>query len=329
MSGYASSTRKVYDSWILRLQAFAQTYHVKFAIPVPPQLLHGWLGALALQGKAASIGSAVAAVAFFHKLHDYPSPIQPNSLIQAALKAAARTPPLQPRDIDPVPKEMMAALATDDLVRQNDEFDLRDKALIFTGWMGALRVGELASLRICHVRKADSQRWSVIIARSKTDQAGQGYRTPLAGLDSDRFAAGFWLSQWLATRFGGLEAFPAELPHPLHCLTCPFLWSTSTFRNPPSGRAVANIVKSWAVILGFQDIKVSGSSLRSGAVTAMLEQHVSPHQVAYQGRWTSTAMPLNVYNNPSEVDLQVASAALVSALHQTQVIPCFVWWRWM
>jgi site-specific recombinase XerD len=72
----------------------------------------------------------------------------------------------------------------------------RDKALLLLGWFGAFRQAELVQVELEHIEKFDEDEWSVLIPKSKTDQAGEGKRKWLTRQDDLRYCPLRALDKW-------------------------------------------------------------------------------------------------------------------------------------
>ena len=142
----------------------------------------------------------------------------------------------------------MAALAPDRLT------GLRDRALLLLGFAGAFRRSELVALDVADIEETETG-LLVMIRRSKTDQEGEGITIAIARGTVTYPAKA--LQEWLDA--AGIETGPIFRPInkagtvAAERLTC---------------RSVANIVKSYAALAGFDAATFSGHSLRSGFLTS-------------------------------------------------------------
>jgi integrase len=134
--------------------------------------------------------------------------------------------------------------------------DLRDKALVLTGFAGALRRSEIVALDVADV---DSVPQGVVLhlARSKTDQHGKGELIAIhRGTDSE-FCAVTALERWIDLR--------GRKPGPLFTRLHKGGRMTDERLRP---QAVALALKRAALASGLNPSSFSGHSLRAGLATS-------------------------------------------------------------
>ena len=142
----------------------------------------------------------------------------------------------------------MVALAPDGLK------GLRDCALLLLGFAGAFRRSELVALDVADIAETETG-LLVTIRRSKTDQEGEGVTIAIAR--GDVACPVKALRAWLDA--AGIEAGPIFRP----------IDKAGTVRPARlTDRSVANIVKAYAELAGFDASTFSGHSLRSGFLTS-------------------------------------------------------------
>jgi integrase len=133
---------------------------------------------------------------------------------------------------------------------------LRDRALLLLGFAGALRRSELVALDVADL-ESDAEGVRVIIRRSKTDQEGAGDFVPIPNGTKLRPVAA--LLAWLEA--AGIVEGPIFRPINRHGrIACQRLTNSS----------VAEIVKGYAELAGYDARVFSGHSLRAGFVTSAL-----------------------------------------------------------
>lgn len=132
---------------------------------------------------------------------------------------------------------------------------LRDRALVLIGWSAALRRSELAALRATDIRQRGAD-LVIHVARSKTDQEGEGADITLPRMDGDPLdAATAWAAWRAAAKLRG--ASPA--------------WRSITRwggmrENALQGQDIGDIVQRWARAAGVAG-DITAHSLRSGFIT--------------------------------------------------------------
>ncbi len=152
------------------------------ALPADARTVCAYLAVAADAGRRPStIGQAVAAITFVHRLakHTLPSAYPE---VRTLLQGIRRTVGTEQRQMRPLllddMHQMMATLEGCGLR------DVRDRAVILLSWSLMLRRSELCAL---DVRDVELRRGCVVVTirRSKTDQAGQGISKSVARLPVD------------------------------------------------------------------------------------------------------------------------------------------------
>lgn len=131
---------------------------------------------------------------------------------------------------------------------------LRDRALLLIGFAGAFRRSELVALKMNDIERTP-EGIKIIIRRSKNDQEGKGQT--IAILNGTRFRVVDSLYTWLK------EANINE-----GFLFRQIRRGGNVQQNRLSNQAVAEIVKKYATLSGFNIDNFSGHSLRSGFLTS-------------------------------------------------------------
>ncbi|WP_053083059.1 site-specific integrase [Mycolicibacterium chlorophenolicum] len=150
-------------------------------LPADPATLTGYLTHLAARGlKVGTISRRLSAITFAHTVHDLPDPTAGARVLAVweGIRRTHTTPPVQALPLmppllydvlDACPATRAWASPTRD--PEPDLAGLRDRALLLTGFVTALRRSELAALDVDHL--AEHPRGLVAtISRSKTNQAG-------------------------------------------------------------------------------------------------------------------------------------------------------------
>src|SRR5215472_12298223 len=169
----AAATRAAYASdW----KDFASWCAARGATPLPAHagIVAAYLSWLASTGrKASTIGRRAAAIGHRHKLAGHEPPTGQEG-VRAVLRGIRRTIGAARAGKAPATADVLTAMLR--LCRPTLAGS-RDRALLALGFAGAFRRSELVALEVADLTKApDGLR--VRIRRSKTDQEGDGQRSP-------------------------------------------------------------------------------------------------------------------------------------------------------
>jgi len=254
--------------WNTRAQATYRAYNVHWRafeawcaqaglnpLPAQPETVAAFLVADAERHKPATLTARLAAIAWRHRIARLPNPCDALE-VREMLRGIRRT-----KGARPVRKRA----ATLDIIRRMARAcgdDLRGKlyrALLLVGFWGAFRRSELAALRVEDITFTDYGA-RVLVARSKTDQEGEGQWKQLERLDDPELCPIAALRGWLSA--AGITSGPA--------FRSVNLITGRLNDRPISGRHIARIVKLLAERIGESAHEFAGHSLRAGFVTAAL-----------------------------------------------------------
>jgi site-specific recombinase XerD len=246
----AASTRKAYAT---DFRLFKQWCDGKGAssLPAMPETVAAFLAAEAGNGtKPSTLGRRVAAIRYAHKLAHLDTPTD-SEAVKATLRGIRRTfggARVRKAPAIAAKVQAMVALAPDRLT------GLRDRALLLLGFAGAFRRSELVALDVADIDETETG-LLVTIRRSKTDQEGEGVTIAIArGTIACPARA---LREWLDA--AGIET---------GAIFRPINKAGTVAAERLTCRSVANIVKSYATLAGFDATTFSGHSLRSGFLTS-------------------------------------------------------------
>jgi integrase len=151
----------------------------------------------------------------------------------------------------------------------------RDRALLLFGFAGAMRRSELVVLDVAHL-KVSEEGFIVTIAKSKTDQEGQGQTIAIPRVSDSPYCPVQAVINWMA--MAGIE-------------------QDALFRRVTKGnklildrltdQSVARIIKKLAARAGLIASQYAGHSLRSGFLTSAAQQRASIFKVQAQSRHKS------------------------------------------
>lgn len=291
------ATRRAYaTAW--RLWSEWSTERSANPMPADPLLIAAYVAGLAEAGRAmASIDRALSAISAVHLDSGYSDPTRHPGVVR--VRAGLR------RTVGVAPKRLSHPLTTEEIRRvveaiPDDLRGARDRALILTGFAGALRRSEVAALTLGDV--SFRSKGAVLAVRSsKTDQEGEGQLVGLARgrrPSTDPVAA---LHRWVAL---------AQMRHGSDPLFGPIAWSGERSRRTPlSGRDVSRILQARAAAAGLGDLPISGHSLRAGHATEAAARGVPADRLARTTRHKSAAA-LARYVRPAEALSDTSSADL-------------------
>src|SRR3984957_16917483 len=246
----AVSTRKAYGTDFRLFKAWCEVKGVS-PLPASPETVAAFLAAETGNGtKPSTLARRVAAIRYAHKLAHLDTPTD-SEAVKATLRGIRRTVgAAKVRKAPAVAAKVraMVALASPGLK------GLRDRALLLLGFAGAFRRSELVALDVADIEETETG-LLVTIRRSKTDQEGEGVTIPIArGVAACPARA---LREWLDA--AGIDSGP---------IFRPINKAGTVAAERLSCRSVANIVKSYATLAGFDATTFSGHSQRSGFLTS-------------------------------------------------------------
>jgi site-specific recombinase XerD len=241
------------------------------ALPATPEALAAYVDALAgSDRKPASIRQAVWAVGTLHRAAALPDPSKAE-VVRLALKRMARTLGSRQRQAAPLGKA--------ELIRIFDSagsglVECRDLALIRTMRDMLARRSEVVALEVADLAFAADGTATVLIRRSKTDQAGAGKVCWLAK-QTTRL-----LRDWLEA--AGISAGPIFRS----------VSKAGVVGNTAlAGGQVSRILKRLAQQAGLEPSTISGHSVRVGTAQDLVANGADLPAVMQAGRWGTPAMP--------------------------------------
>jgi len=246
----AAATRRAYRSDFALFRAWCETKRI-LDLPAEPGTVAAFLAAEANRGtKSSTIGRRLAAIRYAHKLAGHEPPTN-SEAVKATMRGIRRSLASAPARKAPATADKVLAMVAK---VGTDLKGIRDRAILLLGFAGAFRRSELVALNIADLQFCkDGLR--ITIRKSKTDQEGFGATIAIAR---------------------GSTACPVEAVHawikaasitdgPLfHPVTRTGMISVRGL----SARAVAELVKTYALRAGLKAADFSGHSLRSGFLTS-------------------------------------------------------------
>ncbi len=189
-----------------------------------------------------------------------------HKLVREVLAGIARTHGSAPKQKSALDAELLeAALGTIDLETLRGQ---RDRAILLLGFAGAFRRSELAALNVADLT-FDRRGVTVVVPRSKTDQAGAGRQIGIPYVKNAGMCAVTALGAWL--RAADITDGPVfrtfALPHGRRDR------SDRLQEERIDGRDVARILQ-FAIALAGLDGDFAAHSLRAGFVTSAAQKKI-------------------------------------------------------
>jgi integrase len=232
----------------------------------------------------------LAAISVVHQTAQYENPTR-SEAVRRTLAGIGRHPAVAPprrraaARRDPL-LELLRALRPEESLA-----DARDHALLLIGWKAALRSDDLARLQMADLHAAE-QGLSVFIARSKTDQSGNGTTLGIAAPASET-TVGEGSEESTLLDAGAAWIRWRDLLGSHGIIEGPAWRGIDRYgRRPRAGglhrNSIAEIIKRRATAAGLEDAELwGGHSLRRGFATEAIAAGVPERDVQRHGRWRS------------------------------------------
>lgn len=162
------------------------------ALPAHPALVVAYLSELAPIQRPSTLSSRLAAIRHFHEKDRLPDPTRDPAVrdVLEGIKREHGAPPTRKKAID---REILSALLR---VQPQTLRGARNRALLLVGYACDLRRSEIVSLNVEDVEFLPD-RMIVTVARSKTDQHGEGYALNVPRAEDKTFCPTLALETWL------------------------------------------------------------------------------------------------------------------------------------
>lgn len=262
----AASTRRAYAHAWREFSAWCAERQAP-AMPASPVTVAGYLTALAESGqRVATIDSKRAGVSFAHRAVRQVDPTKDEEvrLVMAGIRRELGRAPKKKAPVTLAELRAMVGAVRSDMAGR------RDRALLLVGFAGAFRRSELVGLDVADLRfTADGV--TVTVARSKTDQEGQGLVKVIPALADVALCPVRALQAWLDA--AAIQSGPV--------FRAVDRWG-NVRKERLGGQAVATVVKAAAARAGLDRRAFSGHSLRAGFVTAGILAGEDPVAIAEQ-----------------------------------------------
>jgi site-specific recombinase XerD len=262
----SSNTRRAYRADFADFSAWCGRVGEE-ALPAGPLVVARYLAQLADQGlKASTLSRRCAAIRYAHKAAGHEPPTNAEG-VKAVMRGIRRTKGTKPNRKAPAIAARVVAMI-DGL--PNNLVGLRDRALLLTGFAGALRRSELAAIDLKDLER-HAKGFILTLPRSKTDQEGKGQTVIIP--NGARLKPVKAIDAWVAA--AQIVDGPLFREVDRH---------GNVGKKALSDRSVARIVKRCAAAAGLNPEVFSGHSLRAGFVTQALLDDVDPLKIMKQTR---------------------------------------------
>jgi integrase/recombinase XerD len=276
---YADATIRGYGADLRLFEAWC-TKRGRCWLPAKPETVAAFIDHEIELLSAATLKRRVSAIKFAHRITDLPDPSSA-SVVFLALRRAARRKSRRPAQASGLTAEVLRRILRD---LQETPAGLRDAALISVGYDTLCRSCELAAMRVEDLRRSTGSEWSVLITRSKGDQAGDGRIAWLSPNTVDR------LQRWMEAA----EITRGPLFRSLH--------TRKVSKTALDSSSIRRLVKRAAQSVGIEEGTVkglSGHSMRVGAAQDMLVAGFDALAIMQAGGWKSTNVLLRYVENAS------------------------------
>ncbi|HEY0881981.1 MAG TPA: site-specific integrase [Archangium sp.] len=233
-------------------------------LPADPVAVAAYASEMSKGGKKyATIRRHLSTISRFHTMRNLPSPAKTEQ-VRVVLDSIARTKGTKQKQMDPITLDELAQILSP---MKATPYDLRNRALLLTGFHGAFRSSELAALRCDDVDWRD-EGVVITVRRSKTDQTGQGFEKPLR-YTGDTFCAPTALKTWI------LAAGITEGP-----LFRVFDRYGKMGEEGITRTVVNRMIERYCGLAKINAARFASHSLRAGFVTQALEESNDPMLIA-------------------------------------------------
>lgn len=241
-------------------------------LPSTPDVLLHYLQQHADILNPRTLKRRLVAIRQWHACQQFPDPTS-HPLIRKTLSGICHlhgTPPVKALPLAP---EQLAQIVSC-LASRGKPADLRDSALLQTGFFGAFRRSELVALRWEDIRQVP-EGMEIMIRRSKTDQEGHGAQCAIP-YGNNQLCPVRAIQRWNAAVGNRDEGY----------IFCRISRHREPADQPLAPDSVSRILKSLAAACGFpQPERYSAHSLRHGFATSASRQGASFGAIMRHGRW--------------------------------------------
>lgn len=272
---WAVNTIRGYASDWAHFSEWCESYGFK-SLPASVETVGLYLGAITEDYSLATIERRLSAVSAAHRERALPNPCGVSEgplmriwrgIVREKSRRQDKAEPLMASDLRLIIQNLPRDPDTGELTPAS----LRDRALLLTGWAGALRRSELVGLTTEDVEFVSGQGLNVFVRQSKTDQEGEGLIKGIPYGDHVETCPVTALRMWL--KEANIESGP---------LFRRFYRGGAIGQKPLTAQYVSRILKEHAARVGLSADDFSAHSLRSGFITQAIragkpERRVKDH----------------------------------------------------
>lgn len=266
--------------------------HHRSVLPADPADVADWCVWQYRYGiKPSTISARLSAVAVYHAAAGVTRPTR-SEQVRRVMEGLRRDHCLPPRRVRPLDVPALTRVVA--TLDRTTNAGKRDACALLLGFALAARRSELAALRVGDLEHCDDG-LRVLIAKSKTDQHGQGVVVGVPYRPTPEMCPVAAVDEWLAA-----------VPHrePMSDRDEPLLRPVNTGDqigdSGISGRSVAKLVKRCVARAGLDPDVFSGHSMRAGLVTAAAAAGQPEYRIAKHSRH-SPLPTLRTYIRPASV----------------------------
>lgn len=287
---YAENTIRAYRTDFALFEQWCQATGAE-ALPASPETLANYVEALAPAKTQATIRRHVAGIGRVHRLLGHVNPAASETValaVRRMLRAKGRR-QKQAAGLSSILRDQLIAACGDTLR------GLRDRAMITVGYDTLCRRSELVQLRAEDIEYLAGGDGSILIRRSKTDQAGEGRLGYLSAGTVEK------VERWLAA--SGIKDGPMFRA----------VRRSRVANDPLAPYSVTWILKNLAAKAGLDPslcAQISGHSMRVGAALDMAENGIDLVPIMHAGGWKSPGM---VVRYTQQISLQKSGMAKLYA----------------
>lgn len=261
-------------------------YHKEQAFPATAATVVNYINDLADYAKISTIRRRISAISENFNAAGLENNPCKEWIVREALSGLSRMKGAAQKGKTPVYwDEIKKMVDTMDLSKLSD---LRDKAILLLGFMGAFRRSELSGLDVENI-SFYPQGMVVTIAHSKTDQTSQGQQIGIPYLDDQAYCPITALRAWLTA--AGIKSGP---------LFRSFLKNGKPSERRLSDKSINLIIKKYTKAIGLDPDLYGAHSLRHGFATSAALAGVEERVIMKQTRHRSVEMVRHYIN---EADL--------------------------
>lgn len=268
----AGATRKGYASDWRHFEAWCAA-HGLAALPALPGTVAAYLTDLSATHAVSTLTRRISSIVTAHRLAGYALDMQAPD-VRDTWRGIRRTKGTAPRRVAALTRPLLLRVLATCGDRTSD---LRDRALLLVGFMGAFRRSELCALDLADVT-ISAEGLTIRLTRSKGDQEGEGATVAIGRTGSDTCPVAAFEAWIAAAGITEGRAFRSVDRH-------------GNVRAKLSDRAVALIVQARARAAGLPDADhFAGHSMRAGFCTAAAAKGIEEREIMRQSRHKSVTV---------------------------------------